>query len=683
MKRGFVLLGVALNAVMAAVGVDGTGGSSVPGGYGQLLRVHSGLAKPEHRARFWKELDARPGAFNQLALFSPWSEGVAALETHRGKIGDFTAFMEEAHRRGYVAGVNILPGVAFPENFPTQRVAGARNRVNEQGQVQVGTLCLDSQVTRDYIRDLCALYAAAGADFIYLDDDVDLAHCCCPSCCARLSKLAGLDLKDAAAVRAARDGKDLAVRERVRNAWIDFADETRAAVFAAAADGAHAVSPKVGVGCMTCGAANSDRCGALWTKAMKGTSDAVVRWRPGGGNWTDKSLGTLMTKLANNALQTWGVPEDVDVQAELECFPYHGLQKTAGYLGFEALAFVAWGTDSVAYNMLGYEAESLGDEFRDRLDRAQAIAPSLRRLHEAFGNVPATGIAYPWKRYMLTAKDRNWQLFGAMNSRPISFDEIGLPCATTTESTKVLLIDHTAAVGMDEAEVKDALSHGVFLDAAALTALVGRGFGEHLGFKIGGFASRRAGSRDLDHPLNLPGRRKRSIHYSLSSGRENRIALLERTSPKAEFTAEAMEDEKGVGFIGGVFENALGGRVGVSTLLAFDECEGLPRAEHLKRLFRWLSRETLPGYVKSFHRTALRARDKAFYAMNISTDEQRDLELALPGDGVYEAELFVGGVLKERFKLKPVARDGGYSIYRVPVLPNLGSVLLVPERMAR
>lgn len=666
-----------LPLVVAVFAATASGGER----YGQLLRVPRGYAADELRSGFWKAIDAHPGAFTDLAMLSPWTDEVETLDFHHAFLPRLEKFVAEAKLRGYRVGVNILPSVAFPENYGTQRVARAQSRLTEKGAELTGTLCPRSQVTLDYVRELVAIYASAGLDFLYLDDDVDLAHCYCPGCQRRFEKLSGVKVWCSWDVRAALDSKDFEVRRKARDAWIELQDENRALVYAAAERGVHGVSPKIEVGCMTCNVALSDRAGARWTAALSGDSGVAVRWRPGGGCWGDQSRDGLMRKLETNVLQLRGVPAAVKTEAELECFPYHGLQKSSGFIGFEALAYVAWNCDSVAFNMLGPEPEALWDEFKPSLDKAQAIAPALAKLRAAFGETSAGGVGFAWGRYALTAPSRSWRGSSLVN-RPEEFARIGIPTASESENMLVVLLDRDAAEGMSGVDVTNVLSRGVYLDTEALKALNRRGFGALTGFAIDGDVPRTAGFRDLEHPLNLPGRRIRRIRYSVSSGREARVPNLVKTDAKAEFTSELISLPFGgdhLGHNGGVFENALGGRVAVCTQLPYSECEGLPRAEHLKRVMRWLSHDTLPGYVHSFDRVALRSRGRAFYAANFACETRRNVTLAMRGGGKYDCTVFEGGEELGTTVLKPIAEDGAYSLYRIDELPNLGSALLVPH----
>jgi len=670
------MMKIVLGAVACCCGVSllsaSASAAAVPR-YGQLLRVPFAHSKPESRPAFWRALDARQGAFAELALFSRWSNGAETLDYHREMLTNVSAFVREGKARGYAMGVNILPSVAFPEVFASQRVPNGRNRVFKDGVEHVGTLCMSAPETLDYVRDLCALYASTGVDFLYLDDDIDLAHCFCAACCRDFSARIGRPVNDIAAFKAELDAEDPVRRRKARNAWIDLADEIRARVFAAAAEGAHSVSPQIELGCMTCGNVVSDTAGKRWSEALAGTARTRVRWRPGGGSWTDQSREDLMGKVDRCQLQIRGA--DAWIQFEEESFPYHGLRKSPGYLGFESLLYVASGADSVAFNILNSSTPSLEDELKPSLDKAAALAPALRELHETFGRNPSGGMSFPWGRFAVVAETSPWNDWGQMPKEYV-MARIGLPVASDPSHAQVILLNGDSAVGMDGAALTNVLSGGVLMDAAALTALERRGFGPLIGFALDGVLPRTTEFRDLDHPLNLPGCRNRDVLYSLDSGREKELPVIRKTNPQAQFLSAAYKNGVITGYNAGVFENGIGGRVAVSTQLTFVECEGLPRAEHLKRLLRWLSRETLPGYVKSFHRVTLRMRGNACFVANVSSDAVRNVDLALLGDKTYDVTLFAGGEVAKRFPLAPSGRDGAYGIYRLPELPNLGQALI-------
>ena len=75
---------------------------------GQLLRVPFRYAEqPEAARRLWDELESRRGAFTELALFTPSYHSVKSLDRHRAVMPHARRFLEEARRRGFVAGINV------------------------------------------------------------------------------------------------------------------------------------------------------------------------------------------------------------------------------------------------------------------------------------------------------------------------------------------------------------------------------------------------------------------------------------------------------------------------------------------------------------------------------------------------------------------------------------------------
>ena len=644
---------------------------------GQLLRVPFRYAEqPEAARRLWGELEARKGAFTELALFTPSYHSVKSLDRHRAFMPHARRFLEEARRRGYVAGINVWTSVGFGEDEADPSMDGLPAQVDRNGCRRRGALCPSSPQVLRYVTDLHRLCASAGPSFVYVDDDVTCADCWCTNCIAAFARASGVLSADATAAElgAALSAEDPALRRKVREAWLNWKAACHAAVYAAAARGAREVDPSIAVGVMTCANTMFDGAPARWADAVRG-GGGVVRYRPGGGNWTDASVDGAICKAELNVLQIAGLPEDVRVQAEIENFPYNSLKKTPDYMGWEALIDVAWNADEVAYNCISWDVNDL-DEYTPFLSRAASVAPSARLLAETFGKQPAAGVGYPFApATYLDVASRGWRGWSAV-SVPTAFACIGLPTSSADGSTCVCLLNESLARGLAEAQLLRVLSGGVLMDAGALAAVNERGFGRLTGFALDGRAPRDAITRDLDMPLNVPGRRFR--HLFAINGREPGLALIRKTGgDAARFSAEATDYAgKRYGFASGVFENERGGRVAVETMATFTDCEGKPRCEHLKRLMVWLSRERLPAYVSSFHRASVRVRGKGVFVTNVSSAPMSDVELALLGGGPRRAVFFCGGAKTSEQTLQPVGTDGAYALYRLASLPHLGQALI-------
>lgn len=644
---------------------------------GALLRVPFRYAEePAAAERLWSELDAHPGAFSELALFSRSYHSVKSLAHHRAFLPQARAFLDAARRRGFVVGVNVLTSLGFDEDEADPAMDALPAQVGRNGRRKRGALCPSSPQVLQYVTDLYRLYASAGPSFIYVDDDVTCADCWCTNCLAAFGRTSGLLAAGATAsdLSALLSSGDVARRQKARAAWVDWSASCHAGVYAAAARGAHEVDPRISVGIMTCANTMSDDAPARWTEAVRGAAEGVVRYRPGGGNWTDGSLDGAVRKAELNVLQVCGLPADVRVQAEIENFPYNSLKKSSDYMGWESLIDLAWNADEIAYNFMSWDVNDL-DEYVPFLSKAASVAASERELTAAFGRKSAIGIAYPFAQSTyLDVASSSWRGWAGIPV-PAALACIGLPTASSRESTCVFLLDASLARGLADAELVDVLSRGVLMDASALEAVNARGFGRLTGFASDGRAPRDAITRDLDMPLNIPGRRFRVL-FALN-GREPGVALVKKTAEGARFVSEATDYVgKHYGFAGGVYENERGGRVAVETMATFGDCEGKPRCEHLKRLMAWLSRDKLPAFVSSFHRASVRVRGDAAFVTNMASGTLSDVEIALLGTEPRRATFFCGGAKTSEATLVPFGTNGVYGLYRLASLPHLGQALI-------
>ncbi len=84
----------------------------------------------------------------------------------------------------------------------------------------------------------------------------------------------------------------------------------------------------------------------------------------------------------------------------------------------------------------------------------------------------------------------------------------------------------------------------------------------------------------------------------------------------------------------GVFENRYGGRICVSGYYPWSFMESLSKSSQMKSVFRWLSKEQLPGYIDSFHKVSLWIREPqngtiSLAVANASFDDAENVALML------------------------------------------------------
>ena len=98
------------------------------------------------------------------------------------------------------------------------------------------------------------------------------------------------------------------------------------------------------------------------------------------------------------------------------------------------------------------------------------------------------------------------------------------------------------------------------------------------------------------------------------------------TSPKAETLSSAVDygGNEVAKTILGIYENPLGGRVCLNGYFPWSNFYNYPKQSQIRRIMRWLSKDTLPGYVDSFGKIHFwmrkQAEDGSFAAVAINAN---------------------------------------------------------------
>jgi len=101
-----------------------------------------------------------------------------------------------------------------------------------------------------------------------------------------------------------------------------------------------------------------------WAKTLAGPHAGNVRWRPGGGFYSDESLSGMVEKAHDIGRQVSKLPAHVKViQSEVENFPYDLLRKSAETTIIEAAAHMAAGSTSTR-SMCSHKGTNPLDEYR-------------------------------------------------------------------------------------------------------------------------------------------------------------------------------------------------------------------------------------------------------------------------------------------------------------------------------
>ena len=389
----------------------------------------------------------------------------------------------------------------------------------------------------------------------------------------------------------------------------------------------------------------------------------------------------MVKKTGLIANQVRFLPETVDrVEAEIENFPYRALRKSPSFTVFEGFLYQAAGCTGVTYNVATHECP-VDEEHEPFFKAAESAAVFGARLTEAMGREPLRGVGFCWNRKTAAfSGEQDWHMY-----REVPYAEdlcrVGMPVGNT-EGNAVHLLNAACVNSMDDEELRRCLSGGVMMDAPALALCNERGFGELTGFAVVECFVKESMEQELEHPLNMAGKHRRNIRQRFPFMKNKEAYTLEKTAKEAEYLTEHTDllgNFRGYGC--GVFENAAGGRICVEGITPFEWYDSLSRNTYLKNVMRWLSRDTLPAYVGSFHRAALWARGKGLLVANLATEPAEGLRVMLRTEaGKIRVTRTEGARIIGEDIVDASLTDGAYRCFELLRLPVLGTALIVEEK---
>jgi hypothetical protein len=376
-----------------------------------------------------------------------------------------------------------------------------------------------------------------------------------------------------------------------------------------------------------------------WAKILAGPNHSPVMWRPGGGFYEDSNTRELVGKSHDVGRQVSVLPPYViSIQSEIENFPYQRLKKAANSVVLEACSHIAAGCTGAAFNVLSMYDEPL-DEYEPLMTRLQESRPFFDLMARSLGRTPVTGVQTFWNKdsYITGNLDKgNWTSYG----NPVvshEFYDIGLPICWSNDHAAVTILGKDNIFALSKEEITGLLSKGLYIDAPALQQLNDMGFGELTGFEVLNSENKDRIEKFTDHPLNgVFAGRKRDNRQSFWN---SPAFSFRRTNEKArvlsyliDYTGKEVEP-----CTSGVFENKLGGRIFVGGYYPWTFMGNLSKSSHMKAVFRWLSKDSLPGYIASFHKMNLWIREPdqgkiALAFTNSSFDQAENVVLMLKTD---------------------------------------------------
>jgi hypothetical protein len=644
-----------------------------------------GVSQWMREERFDQLLDLfgrHKGVTDEITLFHSTSHAPLPPKEVRKRAAVMKLRMERARELGYRTGINILTTIGHhEEDLPNSLTGEFTPMTDINGNVSRGSFCPNDEKLQGYIRQIYQMVARANPDYIWIDDDVRLAGhmpihltCFCDYCLAIFEKETGKAYTRPSLQKAFVTGTH-AERMTLRKAWVQHNRDTMARLFTLIEQTVHPLKPGLPLGFMTGDRFFEGYDFDRWAEILFGPEGAEVRWRPGGGFYTDDTPAGMAGKSHDVGRQVSLLPDSVvSIQSEIENFPYQRLKKSAHITTLEAASHIAAGCTGAAFNVLSMYDEPL-DEYEPLVAKIAASRPFYDLLVRHLGRKKLTGIRPAWNKDSAATGDPeggHWFVFsGFLHGTAPQMFEIGLPIAYGPEHAPVTLLSGDSINAFSDEEIRQILSQGVYMDTTALLVLNHRGLSDLTGFEVEGSLSIDCIEQFSDHPLNGPfAGRQRDGRQSFNRGT---ATLLKPLGPKAQSLAEIVDYTNTVvaHCVMGTFENPLGGRICVAGYFPWTFLHNQSKSSQIKSIMRWLSNDRLPGYIESFHKINLWMRQPedgriALALTHSSLDTAEEVGLLLRTD---HKRIRVWDMHGKETTLAAAATDGPYQKF---VLPNVG-----------
>lgn len=621
------------------------------------------------------------GVTDEVTFFTSETHPPLPLKTIEERAAILARRMPKVRELGYKAGINILSTIGHHnENLPNSLSTDYTRMTDLDGNVCLGSFCPNDEGMREYIKQVYQIVASVNPDYIWIDDDVRLfghmpitCGCFCDNCLSIFEEEFGVKYtKDL--LRNAFNNGAKETKLDIRRKWLQHNRNTMARLFDLIEKAVHELKPFMPVGFMTGDRFFEGYDFDRWVEILSGTDEAEVMWRPGGGNYTDVVLDGIASKSHDIGRQVAFLPKSVvSIQSELENFTYERLKKSAHATALEAASHIAAGCTGTAFNVLSMYDEPL-DEYVLLVSKLKKVRPFLDLLAKNLQREEPIGLYTGWvKDSFITRNIYGGDWFHGpdhITSHANVILSTGIPAAYSIPNARVTALCGDSVIALKDHEVEKILSSGVYMDVQALGRLNEMGYSDLTGFDVEHGIDHDCIEQLVDHPINgkFMGR-NRDCRQSFWKGI---ASVLIKRDEKAEILARLVDYtyQEIAPCCMGIYENRLGGRICVAGYYPWDNLQNLSKSSQIKAIMRWLSKDTLPAYVASFHRINLWVREpekgKLMVALtNSYLDPANELTLMLLTN---KEEVSVFNMDCSETKVKANGADG---LYKQFVLPEI------------
>lgn len=616
-------------------------------------------------------LEEYPHFVDEITLFTSGTHAPLTL----GVIEKLSSLLKDRmtalRGMGYASGINVLATIGHHEENLSNSLSGDYTMMTDiDGNTCKGSFCPNDPNLLEYVKILYTMLAQTGPDYIWVDDDIRLfghmpitCGCFCERCLSIFEEETGLHYS-----REQLKGAFVADSLHVRRAWLEHNRSTIARLLSHVEETVHGVDAELPIGFMTGDRFFEGYDFGRWAEVLSGGRE--IMWRPGGGFYSDDRPRELLEKAHEIGRQVSMLPESmVRIQAEIENFPYQSMKKSTHITALEAAAYIAAGCTGAAYNVLPISGACLA-EHKPLIAKLHEMRPFYDLLAQTQDRERPCGICLGWQKDIFAVKNlgSDWFASGAAEDAMPEVFDIGLPAAYSPERAPVTLLRGDAVLTMNKDELEQIFSSGVYMDGAALGRLHEMGLGDLTGFSASGCFNDDCIESFTDDPLNASFcGAERDCRQSFQGWHVPATALVPidsdgRTIARiVDYSGEIVAD-----CCMGLYENRLGGRVCVAGYYPWTYLQSLSKASQMKSVIRWLSHDSLPSYIGSFHRASVWAREKSAVVINSSLDTAEDMVLMVC------AESETIRVFNTRCEETRVSASGSDGPYKRFVLPAFG-----------
>jgi len=477
-------------------------------GYKLAWRMTVDLIDTPEKCRMMDDLLVKTGVADEFNVFiaEPSSHGYFPLDKMKIKCDAFAKAAEYFHGRGIRIGIDQWPSFGAEESY--QNAAGEpalpfQGMMGVDGSVARRVACPISPEFLAYTKEKFRLFAATGADFIWIDDDCRFTHlggvkypCFCENCVKGFENGRFADRETlVAALNAPENGQ-------LRRAWSAWGAKRLAMYCQAAREAVDEVNPACDVPFMTVGYSHTTFSGDYIEQCMRAAKSHAGR--PGHGfYWDDKPLEAF-EKVTEMARQVLRYSKDArgDVQYEEESCPCTPLNKAMYTRLVEAALSIWGGCNGMAFNHLSANGAVGGADscacsrpmgyYEDEVALLQKNRSFLNQYADLAAKLPMQGLWVADNEFMMAGMrvdEKGW--FNEYNKEyaiqnvEAEWPQSGVSLSVDPVHAWGSILQGRVVDTYSDDQIKALFQKPVFLDALALQALQERGLGHLTGVRLG------------------------------------------------------------------------------------------------------------------------------------------------------------------------------------------------------